>query len=94
MEKLTEKLIQELLAADGETCLSLYMTTDRTHPDNLKNPIKYKNLVRQMEESLCQKYSADEAHEYLMPFEALISDSDIWNYTKDGLGGFWCQRNI
>lgn len=88
MEKLTEKLIQELLAADGETCLSLYMTTDRTHPDNLKNPIKYKNLVRQMEESLRQKYSADEAHEYLMPFEALINDNDIWNYTKDGLAVF------
>jgi hypothetical protein len=45
MELLTKELIQELLAADQAPCLSLYMPTHRTHPENLQeNPILFKNL--------------------------------------------------
>lgn len=88
MELLTKELIQELLVADQAPCLSLYMSTDKTHPENLKNPIKYKNLIGQMEESLLQKYSTDEAQEYLEPLEALVKDNTIWNDTKDGLAVF------
>jgi hypothetical protein len=88
MEILTKELIQELISADQAPCLSLYMSTDRTHPENLKNPIKFKNLISQMEESLLQKYSAAEAEDYLKPMEAVANDNDIWNYTKDGLAVF------
>lgn len=88
MELLTKELIQELLATDQEPCLSLYMSTDRSHPENLKNPIKFKNLLSQMEESLLQKYSANEAKGYLEPLEALVNDQDTWNNTKDGLAVF------
>jgi hypothetical protein len=88
MENLTKELIQELLAADQAPCLSLYMPTDRTHPENLKNPIRFKNLVSEMEKSLMQKYSANEVEEYLEPMKALVNDNDIWNYTKDGLAVF------
>lgn len=88
MELLTKELIQELLTVDQAPCLSLYMPTYRTHPDNLKNPIRFKNLVSEMEQSLLQKYSANEAQEYLEPLEALVNDDDIWNYTKEGLAVF------
>jgi len=88
MKLITKELIQELLAADQAPCLSLYMPTYRTHPENLKNPIRFKNLVSEMEESLLQKYSANETQEYLKPLEALVNDNDIWNYTKDGLAVF------
>lgn len=88
MELLTKELIQELLIVDQAPCLSLYMSTNRTHPENLKNPIKFKNLVSQMEESLLQKYSASEVHDYLEPLEDLVKDNKIWNDTKDGLAVF------
>jgi hypothetical protein len=88
MELLTKELIQELLSAEQAPCLSLYMPTDRTHPENLKNPIRFKNLVGEMEESLLQKYSANEVKEYLEPLAELVNDNDIWNYTKDGLAIF------
>ena len=88
MELLTKEFIQELLATDQALCLSLYMSTDRTHPESIKNPIKFKNLLRQMEESLLQKYSAGEVKGYIEPFEALVNDNDIWNNTKDGLAVF------
>ena len=88
MEILTKELIQELLSADQAPCLSLYMPTHRNYPENLKNPIRFKNLVSKMEESLLQKYSAKEVQEYLQPLEALVNDNDVWNYSKDGLAVF------
>jgi hypothetical protein len=88
MELLTKELIQELLAADQTPCLSLYMPTHHKHPENLQDIILFKNLVRKMEVSLLQKYSASEVQEYLLPLEAVANDNDIWNYTKDGLAVF------
>ena len=88
MELLTKELIQELLAADQAPCLSLYMPTHRKHPENLKDIILFKNLVRQIKESLLQKYSAGEVIKHLEPFEALADDDSIWNHTFDGLAVF------
>ncbi|MBW6498242.1 MAG: hypothetical protein K0B09_07645 [Bacteroidales bacterium] len=85
MELLTKKLIQELLAIDQSPCLSLFMTTHRSHPENLQDPIRFKNLLKQLEESLLQKYSADEAKKHIEPLEALGNENDFWNQTSDGL---------
>jgi hypothetical protein len=88
MELLTKELIQELLSNDQALCLSLYMPTNQKHPENLQDIILYKNLIRKMEVSLLQKYSTNEVKEYLQPLEALVTDNDIWNYTKGGLAVF------
>lgn len=88
MELLTKELINELLAADQNPCLSLYMPTHRKHPENLQDIILFKNLVRQMKESLLQKYSDGEVKKHIEPFEALAEDNNIWNHTFDGLAVF------
>ena len=88
MELLTKELIQELLSTDQAACLSLYMPTHQKHPENIQDVILFKNLVSQMEESLLQKYSANETQKYLEPLEALVHDNKIWNYTKKGLAVF------
>ena len=88
MELLTKELIQELLAADQAPCLSIYMPTHRNHPDNLQDIILFKNLVRQIKESLVQKYSAGEVQKHLEPFETLADDNNTWNHTFDGLAVF------
>jgi hypothetical protein len=88
MELLTKELIQELLAADQVPCLSIYMPTHRKHPENLQDIILFKNLVRQLKDSLLQKYSAGEAQKHLEPFEALADDHNTWNHTFHGLAVF------
>jgi hypothetical protein len=88
MDLLTKELVQELLAADQAPCLSIYMPTHRTHPENLQDIILFKNLVRQLKESLLQKYSAGEVQKHLEPFETLADDNSIWNHTSDGLAVF------
>ena len=88
MELLTKDLIQELLSANQAPCLSLYMPTHQKHPENLQDIIIFKSLVRQMEESLAQKYSAGEVQKYLEPIKELVQNDNIWNHTLDGLAVF------
>lgn len=88
MELLTKELIQGLLSADQSPCLSLYMPTHQKHPESFQDIILFKNLVRQMKESLLQKYSAGEAQKHLEPFETLADDKYTWNHTFDGLAVF------
>jgi hypothetical protein len=85
MEILTRELIQELLAISQSPCLSLYMTTHRSHPENLQDIIRFKNLVKQMEKSLLRKYSSIETQKHLEPFKALVNDNVFWNHTSEGL---------
>lgn len=88
MELLTKELIQELLAVNQSPCLSLYMPTHQTHPENLQDSILFKNLVQQLEESLIQEYSAGEVLKYLEPVKSLLNDDKIWNHTFNGLAVF------
>jgi hypothetical protein len=66
-------------------CLSLYQPTHRSHPENLQDPIRFKNLIKQLESSLLQKVTPAHAHTLLAPFLAVAEDPDFWAHTRDGL---------
>ncbi len=85
MNLLTNEMMPELLSINAGTCISLYMPTHRTHPDNLQDPILFKNLVKKLEQSLLQQYSASEATILLKPFVELSNNKEFWNHTLDGL---------
>jgi hypothetical protein len=82
---LTRKLINELLSEEEAPCISLYMPTHRSHPENLQDKIRYKNLVKQVKESLAEQYPTAEIHKLLESFATLASDGEFWNHTGDGL---------
>jgi hypothetical protein len=88
MEILTKEIIQELLTTDQNPCLSLYMPTHRSHPENLQDSIRFKNLLKQLEESLSQKYSSGDVIKHMEPLEALVDDESLWNHTSKGLAVF------
>ncbi len=75
----------EFLGAREPPCLSLYQPTSRHHPDNQQDPIRFRNLLKTLEESLRQKYPASEIPGFLEPFQSLAADRDFWNHTLDGL---------
>jgi hypothetical protein len=85
MEVLAKELIQELLSVNQPPCLSLYMTTHRSHPENLQDPIRFQNLVKQLEDSLLEQYSAIEVKKFLEPYITLNNNSEFWEHTLDGL---------
>mgnify|MGYP000022014692 CR=1 FL=1 len=82
---LTQELIHELLSVVEVPCISLYMPTHRSHPENMQDTIRYKNLVKQVKESLVEKYPTAEIHKLLKPFETLLNDDEFWSHTSDGL---------
>lgn len=85
MNSLIQDYPAVLLRNEETPCLSLYQPTHRQHPDNVQDPIRFRNLVKQMEESLRQKYPKREVAPLLAPFEALADNSAFWNHTADGL---------
>ena len=76
---------QGLLVNCAPPCLSLYQPTHRHHPGNQQDPIRFQNLVKALEESLLQKYTAAEIRPLLAQFWALAHDKGFWNNTFDGL---------
>jgi len=74
-----------LLEAHEPPCLSLYQPTHRTHPDNRQDPIRFRNLVKTMEESLRRQYTSRDIEPLLDPFHGLAKDEMFWSSTLDGL---------
>lgn len=66
-------------------CLSLYQRTHRHHPENQQDPIRFKNLVKILEDSLLQQLPSTAVRTMLEPFQALANDRAFWNHTLDGL---------
>jgi hypothetical protein len=74
-----------LLEACKPPCLSLYQLTHRHYPENRQDQIRFRNLVKLLDESLQQKYPVHEIQPLLNPFLALADDRDFWKYTLNGL---------
>jgi hypothetical protein len=49
---LTNESIANLMADHQPPCLSLYQPTHRSHLENKQDPIRFRNLVKELETSL------------------------------------------
>ncbi len=77
-----------VFASQEPPCMSVYQKTHRHHPENQQDPIRFRNLVRKLEESLSKKYPKKEVVPLLNPFYRLADDHRFWNHTLDGLAVF------
>ena len=82
---LTNEVLAGLSSENAPPCLSLYQPTHRRHPENQQDPIRFRNLVKELEASLGREYPTAETRLLLEPFEALAHDAEFWNHTLDGL---------
>ncbi|ANF26496.1 hypothetical protein [Stutzerimonas stutzeri] len=85
---LDRETMSQLLAKREAPCLSLYQPTHRSFPERQQDPIRFKHLVRELEDSLKQQGRGDQAKALLKPFHNLIDDLDFWNSNRDGLAVF------
>ena len=88
MRQITKERLSGLLAAQEPPCVSLYQPTHRRHPENQQDPIRYRNLLVDLESSLREKYPTREVRTLLERFQALARDDRFWNYRSDGLAIF------
>lgn len=77
--------IPGILSHAKPPCLSLYQPTHRTHPDNRQDPIRFRNLLKTLAQSLQKTYPAQDARPLLQPFEELAQNHEFWNRTLDGI---------
>lgn len=76
---------QEIIYEKEGPCISLYQPTHRHRPENKQDPIRFKNLIQVIENSLKQKYSKEEISSLMKPLNEIAEDNMFWNYTNDGL---------
>jgi len=69
----------------GGPFVSLYQPTHRHFPEKKQDPIVFKNLLRQIENSLKQQSDNDFIERIMRPLYQLEDDQDFWNSTSDGI---------
>jgi hypothetical protein len=88
MRQITTDELTKLVAAHDPPCISLYQPTHRRHPENQQDPIRYRNLLDEIETSLREKYPTRQVRPMMERFESLARDDRFWNYRTDGLAIF------
>ena len=68
MTPISSQLLSELVATRSPVCLSLYQPTHRRHPENQQDPIRFRNLVKDLEVSLLNEHPLADARLLLAPF--------------------------
>ncbi len=86
MRHFTREQLSKSLIDQQPPCISLYMPTNRRHPENQQDPIRFRNLLQQVEKTLSQMYSAREIKGVLEKLQLLSHDDSFWNHRTDGLG--------
>ena len=91
--------LKPLLAEYPPPCLSLYQPTFRPFPDVQQNPVRYRNLLRDLKSTLAQKYPDADAKSLLEPMERLLEDENFWTHPQDGIavfsaGGFFHVEKV
>lgn len=66
-------------------CLSLYQPTHRRLTESDQDPIRFRNLVKELESALVDRLPKGEVQSLLEPFHDLAADRDFWNHNQDGM---------
>lgn len=89
MALLSRKDLETLLQEDYGTCVSLYLPTEKKGAETQQNPIRFKNLLREVEKQLAEEgWEEDETERFLEPFRRLNDGFEIWQHQEDGLALF------
>ena len=81
----TVDILRSLLTAAQPPCISLYQPTHRSFPEKQQNPIRYKNLLRQMQASIGERYATRDVQSILDRFDTLARDEAFWLRRTGGL---------
>jgi hypothetical protein len=81
--------LRDLIEAQPGPCVSLFMPTYRTHPEQQQNPIRFKNLLADAAAQLDSGgLRAGEIDALLQPARQLLADSPFWARQRDGFALF------
>ena len=85
MDLLANDFPDVILAERQGPFLSLYQPTHRTFPERQQDSVRFRNLVKELGDSLREKHPDRDIKPLLAPFHALAEDVEFWNRNFDGL---------
>ncbi len=88
MYKIVKEFPNDIIFEESIPCISLYQPTHRYSPGNKQDPIVFKNLIREIENSVKQKYQKNDLISIMKPFYQIEEEKSFWNNTLDGLAIF------
>lgn len=81
--------LEALLAKRDGPCISLYMPAERMGAETRQNPIRFKNMLTQVENRLDDlQLSSEQREDLLTPLQQLRDDRVFWQEQSDGLAVF------
>jgi hypothetical protein len=89
----THDAIRELINAAGSTCISIYLPTNPTEPNDRENPTRLKNLLQDAVGQLTEDEQRPLAAG-LAAADELINDADFWRHQSKGLALFISERGL
>jgi len=78
----------ELLKSHTFPCISIYMQTARRYPDNVQDPLRFKNLVSMAESDGIKSVGKRSIDPLIGRLRELQETQEFWTHTLDGLAVF------
>jgi hypothetical protein len=89
MDIITMAELKNLSGRYPDWCASLFMPTHRRGKETQQDPIRFRNLLDQVEARLQSKgVRSSDVKEMLKPARRLLNDQDFWLHQSDGLAVF------
>ncbi len=92
MDVVTINDLKALIEPQDGPCVSLFMPTHRAGADTQQDPIRFRNLLRQVEERLfTRSLRTPDVNAFIAPARKLHADAAFWWHQSDGLAVFLAQ---
>ena len=89
MSLLTREQLELLAGSRNGPCVSIYLPTHKTGRDVRQDPIRFKNLLSEVQARLRERGMRDLAvNDFLAPVRGLLDDDEFWQHQSDGLAVF------
>ena len=95
MDFVTLEELKVFLPRYSGWCVSLFMPTHRKGRATEQDPIRFRNLLREVEERLLEKgLRTPDVRQMLKPAQALSEEPGFWRHQSDGLALFFTSDTI
>jgi hypothetical protein len=69
-------------------CISIYLPTQRPFPQDQQNATRFRNLLKEVEQSLVSALDEKSTIALMTPLHELAQDQEFWTHATDGLAVF------
>lgn len=79
----------ELLTVErAAPCVSIYMPMERRFPEQAQNDVRFRNLLKQVEDAERRPDLPPPGDEVLAPLRGILEDRELWAHPEEGLAVF------